>query len=84
VRLVHHFKQDGLIFSSLELRKDDPRAARSKANVCGRFVAGIADSNTSEGMDFVSCVCMLSCVGKGLFCWLITRAEEFYRVSNFV
>ena len=32
-----------------------PVAARSKAQVCGRSLAGIAGSNTVEGMD----VCLL-------------------------
>jgi hypothetical protein len=31
---------------------------------------------------FVSCVYMLSCVGRGLCDGLITRPEECYRVSN--
>jgi hypothetical protein len=30
---------------------------------------------------FVSCVCMLSCVGRGLCDGLITRPEESYHVS---
>jgi len=29
-----------------------PATARSKANVCGRSLAGIAGSNPAEGMDF--------------------------------
>jgi hypothetical protein len=37
-----------------------PVAARSKAYVCGRFVAGIAGSNTAEGMDI--CLLWLCCV----------------------
>jgi hypothetical protein len=33
---------------------------------------------------FVSCVYMLSCVGRGLCDGLITRPEESYRVANCV
>ena len=29
---------------------------QSKARVCGRSLAGIADSNPAEGMDFVLCL----------------------------
>jgi hypothetical protein len=55
-----------------------PVAARSKAWVCGRSLAGIVDSNPAGGMD-VSCeVCVLS--GRGLCVGLITRREESYRV----
>jgi hypothetical protein len=63
-----------------------PVAARSKAWVCGRLVAGIAGSNVAESMD-VCLLCLyivLSCVGGGLCDWLITRPEESYRVSNCV
>jgi hypothetical protein len=58
-------------------------AARFNA-ICGRLVAGVAGSNSARGMD----VCLLylyvvlSCVGRGLCDGLITRPEEFYRVSN--
>jgi hypothetical protein len=31
---------------------------------------------------FVSCVYMLSCVGRGPCDWLITRPKKSYRVSN--
>jgi hypothetical protein len=58
-------------------------AARSKAQVCGRSVAGVADSNLARGMD-VCLLCLyvvLSCVGRGLCVGLITRPEESYRVS---
>jgi hypothetical protein len=57
-------------------------AARSKAWVCGRLVAGVAGSNPSRGMD-VCVLCLyvvLSCVGRGLCDGLITRPEESYRV----
>jgi hypothetical protein len=58
-------------------------SARSKAQVCGRLVAGITGSNPDEGMD-VCLLCLyvvLSCVGRGLCDGLITRPEESYRVS---
>jgi hypothetical protein len=63
-----------------------PVAARSKAYVCVRLVAGIAGSNPAEGMDvYLSCsYVVLSCVGIGLCNGLITRPEESYRVSNSV
>jgi hypothetical protein len=38
-----------------------PVAARSKAWVCGRLVAGIAGSNPARGMDVCLCVYMLCC-----------------------
>jgi hypothetical protein len=58
-------------------------AARSKAYVCGRLVAGIAGSNPARDMDVcLLCICVvLSCVGRGLCDGLITRPEESYRVS---
>jgi hypothetical protein len=58
-------------------------AARSKAYVWGRLVAGVAVSNSFRGMD-VCLLCLyvvLSCVGRGLCDGLITRPEESYRVS---
>jgi hypothetical protein len=57
-----------------------PVAARSKASVCGRSLAGILGSNTTGGMVVsLSCeCCVLS--GRGLCVWLITRPEESYRV----
>jgi hypothetical protein len=63
-----------------------PVAARSKAKVCGRLVAGIAGSNSARGMD-VSLLCLygvLSCVGRGLCDGLITHQEESYRVCLIV
>jgi hypothetical protein len=58
-------------------------AARSKAFVCGRAVAGVADSNPARGMDVcLSCLyVVLSCVGRGLCDGLITRPEESHGVS---
>jgi hypothetical protein len=60
-----------------------PVAARSKAQVCGRLVAGIAGSNLARGRD-VCVLCLyvvLSCVGRDLCDGLITRPEQSYRVS---
>jgi hypothetical protein len=45
-----------------------PVAARSKAYVCGRLVAGVAGPNPARGMD-VCLLCLhavLSRVGRGL------------------
>jgi hypothetical protein len=53
-------------------------AARSKAWVCGRSLAGIVGSNHA-GSRSVSCeCCVLS--GRGLCDKVITRPEESYRV----
>jgi hypothetical protein len=63
-----------------------PVAARSKAYICGRLVAGVADSNPAWGMD-VCLLCLyvvLSCVGRGLCDGLITRPGESYRVSKYM
>jgi hypothetical protein len=61
-----------------------PVAARSKAYVCGRLVAGIAGLNSARGMD-VCHLCLyvvLSCIGTGLCDGLIPRPGESYHVSN--
>jgi hypothetical protein len=53
-------------------------AAWSKAQVCGRLVAGVAGTNPARGTD-VSLLCLyvvLSCAGRGLCDGLITRPEE--------
>ena len=50
-------------------------AARSKAWVCGRSLAGIAGSNSAGGIDVLSCeCCVLSC--RILCVGLVTPAEE--------
>ena len=44
----------------LKIYRPSPVAARSKAWVCGRSLAGTAGSNPAEGLDvclFVSAVC---------------------------
>jgi hypothetical protein len=54
-------------------------AARSKAWVCGRSLAGTVGSNPAGSWISVTCeCCVLS--GRGLCVWLITRPEESYRV----
>jgi hypothetical protein len=53
-------------------------AARSKAWVCGRSLAGIAASNPTGVMKVSFECCVLS--GRGLCVGLITRPEESYRV----
>jgi hypothetical protein len=56
-----------------------PVAAQSKAQVCGRALAGIVGSNPTGGMIFVSCtVFVLS--GRGLCDGPIPRPEESYRM----
>jgi len=52
-------------------------AARSKACVCGRSLAGIAGSNPAGGMDVSGERCVLS--GRGLCVGLVTHPEETYR-----
>jgi hypothetical protein len=51
-------------------------AARSKALVCGRSLAGIAGSNFAVGMD----VCLVSVVRYASMDGPIPRQEELYRV----
>ena len=52
-------------------------AARCKAWVCGRSLAGILGSRAAGDMD----VCLLWVLsGTGLCVWLITRSEESYCV----
>ena len=53
-------------------------AARSKAWVCDRSVAGIVSSNPTGGTDVCFECHVLS--GRGLCDGPITRPEEFYRV----
>jgi hypothetical protein len=69
--------------ASLYLYLPIPVAARPKALICGRLVAGIAGSYPAPGI-YVCLLCLyvvLSCVGRGLCDGLITRPEESYRVS---
>jgi hypothetical protein len=54
-----------------------PVAARSKAWVYGRSLTRIVGSNSTGGMEYVSCdCCVLS--GRGLCDGLINRPEESY------
>ena len=56
-------------------------AARSKSQVCSRFITGIAGSNPAEVMDVVCCVrFFLCCVGSRLCDELFVRSEVSYRV----
>ena len=54
-------------------------AARSKAWVCGRWLAGIAGSKPAEARMSLSFECRLLS-GRGLYVGLITRPEEACRV----
>jgi hypothetical protein len=59
--------------------KPIPVAARSKAWVCGRSLAGTVGLNPARGMD----VCLLRVFvlsSRGLCVGLITRPEESYRL----
>jgi hypothetical protein len=58
-----------------------PVTLRSKELFCGRSNAGIASSNTAEEMGFSSLKFVLRYASNGLCHKLITRSEEFYRVS---
>ena len=53
-------------------------AARSKAWVYGRSLAGIVGSNLAGGMDVCVECCVLS--GRGLCDGLITRPGKSYRL----
>ena len=56
-----------------------PVAARSKAYVCGRWLAEIVGSNPTGAWIFVCCdCCVLS--GRGLCDELITHSEESFRL----
>jgi hypothetical protein len=58
-----------------------PAAARSEALVYGRYLAGIAGSNSGDWEAWMS-VCCECCVlsGTGLCDGLITRTEKSYRL----
>jgi len=56
-------------------------ALLSKACVCGHLIAGIAESNPTEGMDVrLLCLCF---VVTGLGDGLVTRSEESYLMCVF-
>jgi len=76
---VKSFLQTECLYTSIYTASEPiPVAARSKAWVCGRTLAGIAGSNTDDGI-YVSCeCCVLS--GRGLCDGLIARPVESYRV----
>jgi hypothetical protein len=56
-----------------------PVAERFQVLFCGRMFAGIAGSNSAEGMDFLPLLFCLFCVSSGLYDMLLTHAEDFYR-----
>ena len=53
-------------------------AARPKASVCGRSLAGISGSNPAGGVDVFNDRCVLS--SRSLSVGLITRPEDSYRL----
>jgi len=56
-----------------------PVAARSKAWVCGRSLAGIAGSNPVEGMNvfcYVSCCCILRGPGRERILDVVPRRDR--------
>ena len=65
---------------SLNVLRPISVAARSKAWVCGRSLAGIAGSNPVGGMDICLFVRVVCCQVRGLCDGPITRPEESYRV----
>jgi hypothetical protein len=64
----------------LNLGQTDNVAARSKAWVCGRALAGIVDSNPNGGMDFFVYCTVFVLSGRGLCDGPIPRPEESYRL----
>ena len=57
-----------------------PVAARSKAWVCGRSLAGIVGSNPTGAHGCLSVVIVVCCTGREVCDGLITRPEESYRL----
>jgi len=53
-----------------------PLAVRSKVYVCGRSIAGIADSKPAEDMDVCLFVLLVCCAGSSLCNELNTPSEE--------
>jgi hypothetical protein len=66
VRTIHKYK-------NVKKKMPIPAAARSKAWVCGRSLAGIVGSNLAGVMDVCFECCVLS--GRGLRDGLITRPD---------
>jgi hypothetical protein len=78
--LLRHGKKNIFIFLFLDSKlKPIPVAARSKAWVCGRVLAGIVGSNPTGAWIFVSCT-LYVLSGRGLCDGPIPRAEESYRL----
>ena len=63
--------------TGVNLIRPIPVAARSKASVCGRSLAGIAGSNPARGHVCIHFVMS----GRGLCCGSIHHPEESCRVS---
>ena len=57
-----------------------PFAVLSKAQVCGFSSTGVAVSNPDGGMDVLSLVFVVCCVGRRLCYGPITRPAEPYHV----
>jgi hypothetical protein len=66
-------ERHGMCESALTVQAD-----RSGRAVCGRSLVGNAGFNLARAWMSGSCECCV--VGSGLFVWLITHPEEFYRV----
>jgi hypothetical protein len=62
-------------------RSQWPRGLRRRS--AAAWLLGSGGSNPAQGMDgcLLCLYAVLSCVGRGLCDGLITRPEEFYRVS---
>jgi hypothetical protein len=56
-----------------------PVAARSKAWICGRSLAGIVGSNSAAGIN-VCLLCIVCSSGRGLCDGPISHAEKAYRI----
>ena len=67
-------------YVQLTVRGPIPVAARYKAWVCGRSLAGIAGSNPAEGHGYLSLANLVCCIGDGFCDGPIPRPEEFCRV----
>jgi len=66
------------IDSSSILQTFIPVAARSKAWVCGRSLAGIAGSHSAGSIDVCLLLVLCALSGRGLCVELITLPEESY------
>ena len=76
--ILHSIQNPRNILGTIRSHVLDPKAARSKAQVCGRSLPGVAGSNPTGGLDVCCECCVLS--SRGLCDELITRPEESYRL----